>query len=336
MKEKLSKKKEKNENSIYILYAVTLAAILLYVIFNNYAIGIFAFVLIIVTVAAEFRSGVKEVGMKKTLVEIVITIVVAFLAVWVLPSLILHSSTPIDVVVSCSMVPVFHRGDIVVLHGIGNMTDFLNKNRIPIISVNETEFSRVSSNISGEMLYPLAYNNTAIAETIPNASKYQTGFFSEPCIVTSRDPYKCLVNNSYQSKNLITYNLSIANVTIGTSHMQTVYTSSITINGIRVNENFSNPVIVYKGVGLYGLREDIIHRLYAAIKVNNTYYLLTKGDNNQVLDLQAGIYPPNNSEVLGYVIGKIPYLGYPSLIIRGQTSSNLLEGCNQTITYPST
>ena len=67
MKEKLSKKKEKNENSIYILYAVTLAAILLYVIFNNYAIGIFAFVLIIVTVAAEFRSGVKEVGMKKRL-----------------------------------------------------------------------------------------------------------------------------------------------------------------------------------------------------------------------------------------------------------------------------
>jgi len=74
---------------------------------------------------------------------------------------------------------------------------------------------------------------------------------------------------------------------------------------------------------------SIIHRIYAILNVSGSYYFLTKGDNNQALDIEFGNYPANETSVVGYVIAEIPVLGYVKLILSGQLS--VPQGCNQTI-----
>ena len=76
-------------------------------------------------------------------------------------------------------------------------------------------------------------------------------------------------------------------------------------------------------------KSDIIHRLVAAVRDGNNYYLLTKGDNNPYFDLQVANYPVNQSSVIGYVIGSVPVLGYVKILLSGQISS--VAGCNETI-----
>ena len=74
---------------------------------------------------------------------------------------------------------------------------------------------------------------------------------------------------------------------------------------------------------------DIIHRVVAALNVNGSYYILTKGDNNPGLDMEFGNYPINQSSVIGYDIATVPLIGYLKLIVSGQLGA--VAGCNQTM-----
>jgi len=47
------------------------------------------------------------------------------------------------------------------------------------------------------------------------------------------------------------------------------------------------------------------------------------------LDIEFANYIPNESSVVGYVIARVPVLGYLKLIISGQFGQ--VAGCNQTI-----
>lgn len=327
----LAKKANRQNPYIYILYLLLIALIIAYVETSMAFIGLAALVVMIITIAVEFRTGIKEVGLKKTAAETAIAVVVIIIVLWFLPSVLLGTSSPIDVVVSCSMVPTLHRGDIVLLHGINNMSKFLSSRNIPVVNASAAEYSAMIANISSEELYPYAYNQSSLAGIVPSRTGYGIALFNLACILRGEPLPRCYANASYQSKNLISYTASFRNATEGGRNVSIAAVSSISINGISVTENYSNPIIVYKARSATGLNEDIIHRLYAAVRVGSEYYLLTKGDNNAVLDLEGGIYPPNQSEVVGYVIVSIPLLGYPSLIIRGQISQSLTEGCNQTI-----
>mgnify|MGYP000443065519 FL=1 len=56
----------------------------------------------------------------------------------------------------------------------------------------------------------------------------------------------------------------------------------------------------------------IVHRV-VEVKFNQKQekYFVTKGDNNKEMDL----YPVTEDQYEGVVVGKIPFLGYPRLIL---------------------
>lgn len=336
MAKKISQPKEKT-TWIYILYAFVIIAFAILWITNSNNI-IFALTLIAIVIIAELKLSAKSEGLKKTLFEAGASIIIAIAAVLIIPSIILHTSAPIDVVASCSMLPVMHRGDLVVLSGITNMTQFLQKNKIPVVNVSQATFSTMLNNMNSEFVEPFAYfsgNRSAITLTPINGSAYSVGFYSVSCINTYtylRQPYnynKCYVNPYSLSNNLIKYNYSIGRLQQAGQNLNVVYVSSITIGNTTLTQNYSNPIIVYRTTSSDYFSGDIIHRLYVAIRVGNNYYLLTKGDNNLVLDIEAMNYPINMTNVVGSVVADVPYLGYPSLIIKGQIGS--VPGCNQVI-----
>lgn len=109
-----------------------------------------------------------------------------------------------------------------------------------------------------------------------------------------------------------------------------IYTRSITINNQTILENYSNPIIVYLTTPNDTFSGDIVHRVFAALKVGSTYYLLTKGDNNPALDIEFGNYPVDQNMVIGKVVGVIPWLGYLTLAFKGGIET---AGCNQVIIH---
>ncbi len=337
---KSTKAKKTAIKPVYVLYALLVVSAVLYIITGISLLGAVAFVLVVVILAVEFGSSIKSAGVKKTLLDVGISVAAAVLLFLVLPSILLHTSSPVDVVVSCSMLPTLHRGDIVILHGVGSMQAFLSKHKIPVINVSSAAFNSMLKNMQSEFLEPYAYANHNASEIVPYAeslSGYGLGYYSVPCLyMYSRagEPdnyYRCIVPESAQQNNLITYSYSIGKEQIPGSIVEAVYTSSINISGIAITENYSNPIIVYRAAPNDYFSGDIIHRLYAAINVNGAYYLLTKGDNNPLLDIEAMNYPVSQNAVVGYVVSDIPVLGYPSLIVRGQIGS--VSGCNQTLLH---
>lgn len=335
------KSNKSSEKYVYLLYALIILFIALYILAQNSLFGFAAFATIIITLFIEFKSSINEEGTKKTLRDIIIAVVIVLVLFWVLPTIFLQSSSPINVVASCSMLPTIHRGDLVFVHGISNMSLFLSENHIPIFNISKSQFNYLMSNISNEFVQPFPYvagNPSSIDFNgyYSKNSSYDVGFYSISCLDNNIKYGKlaslssCLLNTTKQSKNVVQYTYSIANLSYQNNIFNIPYVSAITVNNNTAYENYSNPIIVYTTIpGDSFTDAQIIHRLFAALKVNNTYYLLTKGDNNQVLDMEDLNYPVNQSDVVGYLVLDIPYLGYPSLIIKGQFGE--IPGCNETI-----
>ena len=96
---------------------------------------------------------------------------------------------------------------------------------------------------------------------------------------------------------------------------------------MRHYENLSNDVVVYQPLptDYYARTGDIIHRVFLKLKTaDGKEYVLTKGDNNPILDLQVYDYTRNlgnrpipQDRVRGRVVMRIPYLGYFKLFISG-------------------
>ena len=318
---------------VYLLYILLLISIIVYIFTGSSIAGAAAFILIIGVIVYEFSDSFRTIGFTKTIAEVCLAILLAVALIWFIPSLILHTSSPIDVVASCSMLPTLHRGDIVILHDIPNMSTFLEANHIPVINVSRNAFQNMENNMQSEFLEPISYskNNASHIYSSYNSMDNQSiGFYDIACMarLPSTRYSECLVRN--QSSNLIQYSYSLAREVNNKGANTTIpYVSSITIDGTTIVENYSNPIIVYKTTKYDYFTGDIVHRLVAALDVNGSYYTLTKGDNNPVLDIEALNYPSNTSNVVGYVVSDIRYIGYLSLIIRGQISP--VAGCNQTI-----
>lgn len=339
------KEKKVDDRFVYVLYAIVLALIVLYVFYNNIIIGALAFLAIIITVLYEFKSSIKSEGFRKTVIDLAVALVLVVLIIWVLPSFVLQSSSPTDVVASCSMLPALGRGDLVLVHGISNFTSFVQQEHIPVVNVSTAQFNRTIGNITNEFLEPYAYtdNNTSHLVLNPyiNSSigSYKVALYGVNCVAFyfNHSDYllfpRCLVNSTNQGSNLVTYSSGIANVTVNGAMDTIPVTSQIGIAGVPIVENYSNPVIVYRTIPAdsFYAEAEIIHRVYAAMRVGNTYYFLTKGDNNPVLDMQAENYPVSQADVVGYLYASVPYLGYPSLIIKGQLAP--VQQCSQVIDH---
>lgn len=332
---KARKQRQQNMWPFYIALVILIAA---YALYNNIIIGVAAFLMVIATLVVEFSSSVKQEGFKRSMVDIAIAVsAVAVFFVVMMVVLQTGLNVPINVVASCSMLPNMHRGDLVILHGIGNMTRFLESKRIATVNVSEAQFSSMNSSMRDEFAAFLAYPQSNMSDVNQyvdiSASGYSVALYNTQCLNDNiyhgapYDNYRCVVAS--QRRNLVQYNYTVGRISIAGQQANVIETSSISINGTTVAPDYRNPIIVYRTTSLDTFPGDIIHRVYAAMNVNGSYYLLTKGDNNPTLDMQSGNYPIAESNVVGYVIADIPYLGYLKLILSGQLAA--VPGCNQQI-----
>ncbi len=335
----MAEKKKKQEPQVsWLLYALLAILIILYAFDNNILLGALALILILAIVALELKYSIKAEGMKKSFIDIVGAVAAAII-VWILLVIFLQTSAPVDAVSSCSMLPALHRGDLVVLHGLGNMPEFLSSHDVPVFNVSQQAFDQMQSNMPDEFLAFYAYfngNKSLISYTIPSGAKYAVGLYSTSCL--SSEEYQgqasrlaqCYVPIQDQRSNLIQYNYSIGTLTTsGVGSVPALYTSQITVGNRTISENYSDPIIVYETTSMDTFSGSIIHRLYAVLNVSGSYYFLTKGDNNQALDMEFGNYPANQSSVLGYVVADIPVVGYVKLLLSGQLLTP--AGCNETL-----
>ncbi len=321
------KKREKRVNTLplyiilimmFVLYLFTQGTPALSVIF-----GIVAFVLIIILLAAEIFNGIEESGFMRNVLEIVVAIIIV-IGIWFLLRIILNTAYPLDVVPSCSMLPALHRGDMILVQGVG--PSGINA---PIVNITPEEWNASFSSVGTEALQCVAYeisgNQLYVSQLVKPG--YQVGLIENNGAGTRIVPYSA-------QTGAVKYMCGIANATYQNGTVvQSAYTQSITIDNTTINGDRNNSVVVYQTVpqDLFYRYGDsyIVHRAYAIINVSGTYHVLTKGDNNPGLDIQYLNLPPNVSQVSGRVIGSVAYLGYIKLIL----SSSFTEpaGCNLTI-----
>ncbi|MDE1767924.1 MAG: S26 family signal peptidase, partial [Candidatus Micrarchaeota archaeon] len=150
-KDEVKHPKEGTPPSIWVLYALIALSVIVYALYGNAIFGALAFVLIVVTLVAEFRGSVKQGGMKNSVYEIV-TALVGVAVLWLILSIVLSTTSPLNVVASCSMLPSMHRGDLVILHGISNMSLFLQSKHVPTVNVSPDVLSSTFSNMNSEFL----------------------------------------------------------------------------------------------------------------------------------------------------------------------------------------
>jgi hypothetical protein len=310
------------------LYAILALAFILYLVFQTVSglaiiIGVVIFFLIISILIIEISNGFKEEGAKKNITEILIAVVVV-LVFWFTLRILLNTAYPLDVVPSCSMLPVLQRGDMILLQG-------ANQNNIvaPVVNVNASLWNSSFSSYGNEALECVAYNESSSGVSISQLVKpgYKVGLLKTTPSGSEIVPY------SSQAESAIKYQCGIVNVTYtNKTTEEEASTVAITIGNTTITGDKNNSIVVYQTVPqdeFYKLGDSyIVHRVYALVNVSGTYYTLTKGDNNPGLDVQYFNYPANLSQVGGKVIGSVPYLGYVKLIL----SNNFVEptGCNYT------
>jgi signal peptidase I len=321
---------------VWALYALLAALIILYALTGNAVVGVAAMLAIAGVFYYEIKHSIKTEGTKRSVIDIGMAVGAALL-VWVVLMLVLQTSAPIDAVSSCSMLPALQRGDVVVLGGIGNPAQFAASKGIPVLNVSAGAFQRMEGNMSSEFLSFYAHpkaNGSELSDVFDNGSGYEIGLYNTKCL--SQFSYlgqakyfpKCEVPMS-QSGDLIKYNYSVGKVEIAGAEHDIVYTSSITVGNVSVAENYANPVVVYQTSSQDYFTGSIIHRVFAVVDAGGSYYFLTKGDNNQALDVEFENYPANESSVTGYVLADVPLVGYVKLLLSGQIA--VPAGCNQTI-----
>jgi hypothetical protein len=334
----LKRRGKKQESKLsWILYILLAVIIVLYAILGSPIFGLISLLLIVFILIFEVKTSIKKEGTKSSIIDVA-SAVGAALAVWVLLIFILHTSAPVDAVSSCSMLPALHRGDLILLRGINNMSQFISSNHVPVVNVTLSEFQSMQNGISGEFLAYYAYfggNKSRISYVITGNSSYSVGLYDTQCLSELSNEneenlyYKCYVPGQAQDANLVRYAYSTGKLTINSTSFNAVYTSQISIGNTTLEGDQGNPIVIYQTTSRDVFSGSIIHRVYAILNVSGSYYFLTKGDNNQALDMEFGNYPANQSSVLGYVVADIPIIGYVKLLLSGQIMTP--AGCNQVL-----
>lgn len=288
-------------------------------------LGIALFMIIVILIMLEVTNGIKDDGgIKRNLIEIAAAVIFVLLF-WFGLKALLHTNYPLDVVPSCSMLPNLKRGDMIILQGVPSLA----KINAPVINVTGASYGTFEENIKNEFLSCVAYQQRGNRIAVSQIARpgYSIGLLS-----TANGGE--IVPNSSQSNNLVQYTCGTTEIKFSNGTIENeAYTTSISINGTRINGDANNSIIVYATVPddyFYQLGDSyIVHRVYAIINSGGNYVVLTKGDNNPGLDMQYANYPANSTAIDGKVIYSIPYLGYLKLIL----SNSFTEpaGCNSTV-----
>jgi len=291
-----------DQNFVYGLIVVFFA---LYFITGVWLFGVFIGLSILWAVVLEFWLGAKENGWKNEIKETLIALALALL-VWFGAGFMLQTPSPLNAIVSCSMLPHVSRGDMVVLRG--------DRLQAPLVDVPSVE-------------------------GIGNAAVYQDGALvanlnGSVYAYCTQKKFDTICNQFIRSPGNFTEKQGP--LTIGYDKCEIVYPKSgqkqvgpcvsyLEVGGVRYTDNLSNDVAVYQpGKDEYYSRVgDIIHRAFIKLRTpDGKEYFLTKGDNNPVFDFQVydsasgeGNLPVEMSRYKGRILFAVPYVGYLKLFI---------------------
>lgn len=304
-------------------FGVIALTLVLYILTKSGIFGVLVMLEIVGIVALEVRHGVKKHGWKHEAREIVISLG-AILIIWFAAMFFMGTSVPLNAVVSCSMLPNIERGDLVVVQG--------SEPRAYEITLTQEEFAQLSGP-------PTVHSPDSTAELRGSIYTYCAQYPSDP---TCRE-FLSNPSSFYETRGPFTfhYGACTRQSTKNEYGITTPCLTSVDFRGVPHYPNAEHDTIVYGPAqgDLYSLAGDIIHRLYFKVKVGDSTYYLTKGDNNPVMDIQEYSYsremgnsPPGDSQYKGKVIGRIPYIGYLKLFISGFFSET--TNCDSTLELP--
>lgn len=312
-------------------YYILLAALFfVYLLTKSALIGIIAGVLIFAIVLFEFYAGAKEGGLKNEIKETVFALVFAVL-LWFGAGFVLQTPTPINAIVSCSMLPSYERGDMVLLQGgVPNAQIIDMEGEISAIN-NSAQI--IKTNPSTSDSFGFAVNGSLYAYC---AGQKSAG--SDPiCQDFIQNPENY---DEYHGPLKISYSKCVRQWPSNGAKVGTICASSAEIGGKTIALGKTNELIVYepKRTDLFGLVGDIVHRTAFTLRTSdgNLYYF-TKGDNNPIFDFQfydaahsLGNSPVAQKQSKGRVIARLPYIGNLKMFITPQVllSSSTESGCD--------
>jgi signal peptidase I len=276
-----------------------------YFITKSWLFGLLIGLSIAWLVILECWQGVKEHGVKNEVKEIAIALIAA-LVIYYGAGFLLNTPSPINAIVSCSMLPHISRGDMVLLSGSGIQAptaevDTLNGIEMATVIRNGTAIASVNGSL---------YSHCAQTQDAPLCR----GFVENPSLYSER-----------KGPLLIGYG-QCERITDAKQRLSEPCVEWLEVGGARYYENLSNDVVVYQPERdeYYARVGDIIHRAYIKLanKQDGKTYVLTKGDNNPIFDIQVfddstGSHnrPIEASRIKGKIIFKVPILGYFKLFI---------------------
>lgn len=305
-------------------FGIIALTLILYILTKSGIFGVLVMLEIVGIVALEIRHGVRKHGWKAELREIAISLGI-ILIIWLAAMFVMKTPVPLNAVVSCSMLPNIERGDLVLVQG--------EEPAGYEIMLTPEEFAQLNS--SPVVHTPSGQNITLKGSIYTYCAQYPSDqacrqFISSPeSFYETRGPFSFHYGTCMRNSRQRQYGIS------------TPCLSYVEVKGAPYYPNFAHDTIVYGPAqgDLYSLAGDIIHRLYFKVRVGDSTYYLTKGDNNPIMDMQEYSYsremgnsPPGDSQYKGKVIGRVPYIGYLKLFISGFFSETV--NCDSTLELP--
>ena len=305
-----------NQHFAYGLIAVFL---IFYILSGQWVFGLLVGIGIVYVVVLEFAQGAHEHGVKDEIKETAIALVLA-LAVWFGAGFLLHTSSPLNAIVSCSMLPHIARGDMVLLDG----------DRVQAA----TEEVSSLANISAAQVFE---NGEKVADV--NGSIYSYCSTRQSTVLCQQ--FISSPGKFTEVHGALTFAYESCGIVLDKGR-GTVYgpcVSYLEVNGRKYGTNLSNDVVVYQPSKdeYYSRVGDIIHRAYILLKddEDGKRYFLTKGDNNPIFDIQVydeasgqGNAPVEVSRSKGRILVSVPYLGYFKLFI-SPSAIPTPDGCDR-------
>ncbi len=310
---------EKNKN---VVLGGFIFLLVVYIITKSLLVGIFTALSLFLYIYLDFRTSIRSHGWKHEAKELIIAIIIA-LVIWFGLGFILHTSSPVNAVVSCSMLPVLQRGDLIILYG-GEPVG-------PVVELDDSDIQNITP------LAKVFYKDKFITEVNGSLLIHcvETGFKEDYCLMFRRDP-----GEFYELHGPVKFKYGVCKKKMIDDGR---IVSTICVRGLEVGnlseDLFPNPallnqsIIVYtpKKGDLFSSTGDIIHRVILILRDSNgDVYYLTKGDNNPISDLQMCSNERCNSIITqdqykGKVLFRIPYIGYVKLVL--SLKLDLPPGC---------
>jgi len=300
-------------------YGLIAAFFIFYLLSGIWIFGLLVGVCLIGLVALEFLQGTHEHGLKTEIKETAIALLLA-VVVWFGAGFVLQTPSPLNAIVSCSMLPHVQRGDMIVLQG--GLISAPHANVSSLVGIETAQIYE-----DGQLLAVAngsLYGYCALHRADPLCDR----FVSNPPSFTERHGELLF---GYDKCEIVYPKTGARQAGPCVSYLE--------VGKVKYRENLSNSIVVYQpNRGEYYSRVgDIIHRAFITLTSadDNRTYFLTKGDNNPVFDIQVydeqsktGNLPVEISRSKGRVILQAPFVGYLKLFISPSAIATP-DGCDR-------